>query len=221
MERMRVVPAARGSYERAFPPDRRPRLRLHLREPNRRAVRDELSKPRLERAIGVVYRPDTEMQSHYFWRPAAPIRRVHLVRRDARRARARGSHRAERRSPGHLSVRRVRRTRRRALVGARLIVDCRRGSRSREFVEPPLRIKQRAGHRSFSTTEYIREAENLTRGFGDPFPPLPLGVTKGFGLVSAFWAGNTPKKPGESVEQRGIECLESTNRRNFPAKSTV
>src|SRR5262249_58597227 len=27
---------------------------------------DELEPPRLERAIGVVYRPDTELQSHYF-----------------------------------------------------------------------------------------------------------------------------------------------------------
>jgi protein-L-isoaspartate(D-aspartate) O-methyltransferase len=29
-------------------------------------VREELSIPRLERAIGVIYRPDTELQSHYF-----------------------------------------------------------------------------------------------------------------------------------------------------------
>ncbi|HXJ34032.1 MAG TPA: erythromycin esterase family protein [Candidatus Eisenbacteria bacterium] len=29
-------------------------------------MRDELVSPRLERAIGVVYHPDTEMQSHYF-----------------------------------------------------------------------------------------------------------------------------------------------------------
>ncbi len=29
-------------------------------------MRDELEPPRLERAIGVVYRPDTELQSHYF-----------------------------------------------------------------------------------------------------------------------------------------------------------
>jgi protein-L-isoaspartate(D-aspartate) O-methyltransferase len=28
-------------------------------------VRDELLEPRLERAIGVVYRPETERQSHY------------------------------------------------------------------------------------------------------------------------------------------------------------
>jgi protein-L-isoaspartate(D-aspartate) O-methyltransferase len=29
-------------------------------------VRAELASSRLERAIGVVYRPDTELQSHYF-----------------------------------------------------------------------------------------------------------------------------------------------------------
>ena len=29
-------------------------------------MRDELRPPRLERAIGVVYRPETELQSHYF-----------------------------------------------------------------------------------------------------------------------------------------------------------
>ena len=29
-------------------------------------VRAALARPRLERAIGVVYRPDTERQSHYF-----------------------------------------------------------------------------------------------------------------------------------------------------------
>ena len=43
--------------------------------------------------------------------------------------------------------------------------------------DDPLRIKQRAGHSSFSTTEiYIREAENLAVGFGDVFPPLPLDL---------------------------------------------
>jgi erythromycin esterase-like protein len=29
-------------------------------------VQDELGAPRLERAIGVIYRPETERQSHYF-----------------------------------------------------------------------------------------------------------------------------------------------------------
>lgn len=37
-----------------------------------------------------------------------------------------------------------------------------------------LRIKQRAGHSSFSTTEkYIRAAEAVREGFGAVFPPLP------------------------------------------------
>jgi integrase len=37
-----------------------------------------------------------------------------------------------------------------------------------------LRIKQRAGHSSFSTTErYIREAEAVRDGFGAVFPALP------------------------------------------------
>jgi integrase len=40
--------------------------------------------------------------------------------------------------------------------------------------DEPLRIMQRAGHTSFSTTQgYIREAENVRQGFGVPFPPLP------------------------------------------------
>jgi len=30
------------------------------------AVRDELAEPLLERAIGVIYRPETELLSHYF-----------------------------------------------------------------------------------------------------------------------------------------------------------
>ena len=29
-------------------------------------MREELTAPRLERAIGVIYRPETELQSHYF-----------------------------------------------------------------------------------------------------------------------------------------------------------
>lgn len=37
-----------------------------LRDPVRDVLRDELADPRLERAIGVVYRPDTELASHYF-----------------------------------------------------------------------------------------------------------------------------------------------------------
>lgn len=40
--------------------------------------------------------------------------------------------------------------------------------------DDPLKIKQRAGHSTFSTTEgYIREGEAVRDGFGTVFPPLP------------------------------------------------
>jgi protein-L-isoaspartate(D-aspartate) O-methyltransferase len=66
MDVMRVRPAHPESYERLCHDAGVPAFLLHLREPARAAVRDELAPARLERAIGVVYRPDTELQSHYF-----------------------------------------------------------------------------------------------------------------------------------------------------------
>ena len=66
MQRMRVRPAHAESYERLFHESGVPAFPLHLRDPRRRDVRDELLPPRLERAIGVVYRPETELASHYF-----------------------------------------------------------------------------------------------------------------------------------------------------------
>lgn len=66
MQRMHVRPSHADSYERILHDSGVPAFALHLREPRRRAVRDELLPPRLERAIGVVYRPDTELLSHYF-----------------------------------------------------------------------------------------------------------------------------------------------------------
>lgn len=66
MERMRVRPARADSYERLFHESGVPAFLLHLRDPRRAAVRDELRSPRLERAIGVIYRPETELASHYF-----------------------------------------------------------------------------------------------------------------------------------------------------------
>jgi protein-L-isoaspartate(D-aspartate) O-methyltransferase len=67
MQRMRVRPAHAQSYERLCHDTRLPAFMLHLREPRRRAVRDELLADRLERAIGVIYRPDSERASHYFF----------------------------------------------------------------------------------------------------------------------------------------------------------
>jgi hypothetical protein len=84
--------------------------------------------------------------------------------------------------------------------------------------DDPLKVKQRAGHSTFSTTEgYIREAENLREGFGEVFPSLPpslLVSTKPknrrrvSASVSAF--GSVPiallaKNRRDLVEAPGIE----------------
>jgi protein-L-isoaspartate(D-aspartate) O-methyltransferase len=66
LETKTVRPAHPLSYERLCHDSGVPAFLLHLREPRRPEVRFELEEPRLERAIGVVYRPDTELQSHYF-----------------------------------------------------------------------------------------------------------------------------------------------------------
>jgi erythromycin esterase-like protein len=66
MEVKRVRPAHADSYERLCHDAAVDAFALALREPRRRDVRDELAAARLERAIGVVYRPETELASHYF-----------------------------------------------------------------------------------------------------------------------------------------------------------
>jgi erythromycin esterase-like protein len=38
----------------------------NLRSDRNRELRESLMYPRLERAIGVIYRPETELASHYF-----------------------------------------------------------------------------------------------------------------------------------------------------------
>jgi erythromycin esterase-like protein len=62
-ERKVVRPALPESFEALFHSLGEPRFLLDLAGPG---VADELLKPRLERAIGVIYRPETERQSHYF-----------------------------------------------------------------------------------------------------------------------------------------------------------
>src|SRR6266404_1955378 len=63
-ERKRVRPALAGSYEALFHAAERVRFLLTWRDNDMLAV--GLREPRLERAIGVIYRPETERQSHYF-----------------------------------------------------------------------------------------------------------------------------------------------------------
>jgi protein-L-isoaspartate(D-aspartate) O-methyltransferase len=66
MEIKRVRPSHPESYERLCHDSGIPAFLLPLREPRKPEVREELAPPRLERAIGVIYRPDTELMSHYF-----------------------------------------------------------------------------------------------------------------------------------------------------------
>lgn len=66
MEIKKVLPSRPGSYEKLFHEVGLPGFLLGLRHISSASLRDDLSKPRLERAIGVLYRPDTELASHYF-----------------------------------------------------------------------------------------------------------------------------------------------------------
>src|SRR6266513_1450158 len=63
-ERKRVRPALRESYEELFHKVTLPQFWINLRGVRKEV--DLLRKPRLERAIGVIYRPETERLSHYF-----------------------------------------------------------------------------------------------------------------------------------------------------------
>jgi erythromycin esterase-like protein len=63
-ERKNVRRALRGSYEELFHDVGVPRFWINLRD--RRDKIDMLREPRLERAIGVIYRPESERLSHYF-----------------------------------------------------------------------------------------------------------------------------------------------------------
>jgi erythromycin esterase-like protein/predicted phosphoribosyltransferase len=63
-ERKRVRPALAGSYEALFHAAERDRFLLVLNDSE--TIARQLRLPRLERAMGVIYRPETERQSHYF-----------------------------------------------------------------------------------------------------------------------------------------------------------
>ncbi|MFC5571258.1 erythromycin esterase family protein [Lysobacter yangpyeongensis] len=62
-QRQTVRPALPDSYEALLHDVDLPRFQLDLGDAR---VRDQLAAPRLQRAIGVVYRPQTERLSHYF-----------------------------------------------------------------------------------------------------------------------------------------------------------
>jgi protein-L-isoaspartate(D-aspartate) O-methyltransferase len=65
MEIKRVRPSHERSYERVCHESGIASFLLPLRT-GKPALRRQLAVERLERAIGVIYRPETELQSHYF-----------------------------------------------------------------------------------------------------------------------------------------------------------
>ncbi len=73
--------------------------------------------------------------------------------------------------------------------------------------DDPLRIKQRAGHRAFSTTEiYIREAENLREGFGSVSPPDGGAFGPRIGPNNAPTCGKTSKYRGATGDRTRPNC---------------
>jgi len=65
MEVKRVNPSRRDSYERQFHDSGSDRFLLDLAQDRHPALRRRLCEPLLERFIGVIYRPETELWSHY------------------------------------------------------------------------------------------------------------------------------------------------------------
>lgn len=65
MEIKSVRPAMEESYERLCHASGIEQFMLPLRHADS-GLREALKRPRLERAIGVIYRPESELQSHYF-----------------------------------------------------------------------------------------------------------------------------------------------------------
>ena len=66
MEIKTVLPSRNDSYEHLFRNAGHARALTDWRGPAQQELRELLALPKLERAIGVVYRPDTELLSHYF-----------------------------------------------------------------------------------------------------------------------------------------------------------
>jgi len=67
MEVKQVQPSHIDSYERLCHETKTDNFLLPLTRPLQETTRTELLAERLERAIGVIYHPETELQSHYFY----------------------------------------------------------------------------------------------------------------------------------------------------------
>jgi erythromycin esterase-like protein len=64
VERKTVLPGLAGSYELLFHETGNPAFYLNLSKPT---IGEKLQEARLQRAIGVIYRPESERLSHYFY----------------------------------------------------------------------------------------------------------------------------------------------------------
>jgi integrase len=79
--------------------------------------------------------------------------------------------------------------------------------------DDPLKIKQRAGHSAFTTTEgYIRQAEAVRAGFGEVFPPLDVLLSSAERLVGS--KERSKIDPRQSW-RRGIYARRSAERAGF------
>ncbi len=67
LEIKQVQPSHIDSYERICHEVKTDNFLLPLRQPLQKITRTKLLSERLERAIGVIYRPESELQSHYFY----------------------------------------------------------------------------------------------------------------------------------------------------------
>ncbi len=67
LEIKQVKPSHIDSYERVCHEVNTDNFLLPLRKPLQDITRKRLLPERLERAIGVIYRPESELQSHYFY----------------------------------------------------------------------------------------------------------------------------------------------------------
>jgi hypothetical protein len=78
--------------------------------------------------------------------------------------------------------------------------------------DEPLKIKQRAGHRSFSTTEgYIREAEQVGAAIVAVFPALPASIYSAGPWI--LLGSSASQVLGKRVEAPGIELGRATKRK--------
>ena len=60
--------------------------------------------------------------------------------------------------------------------------------------DDPLKIMQRCGHRDYATTQrYVREAEAIREGFGEPFPATALLSARAFQAAASWHAGGTSR----------------------------